>query len=126
MAAAVLVAGGTGALGTAVVKELLANGHPVTATWVVERERERLEGTEGVQLVEADLMDPAAAKAAVDSVNDLGAVVNLVGGYAEGGRLHEVDADELDRLMRLNVRPNWLLAQAAVARFLGSGAGAFV
>ena len=39
---AVLVAGGTGALGGAVLRELLDAGHPVTATWVVERERERV------------------------------------------------------------------------------------
>ena len=34
----VLVAGGTGALGMAVVKELLDTGYSVTAPWVVERE----------------------------------------------------------------------------------------
>jgi len=126
MAGSVLVAGGTGALGAAVVNELAAAGHPVTATWIVERERERLEGLSGVELVEADLFDADAARAAVDSVADLAAVVNLVGGYAEGGRMHEVEPDELDRLIRLNVRPNWLLAQAAVPRFLDSGGGAFV
>src|SRR3954464_12821766 len=38
----VLVAGGTGHLGTAVVRELLAGGYAITATWVVEREAERL------------------------------------------------------------------------------------
>ncbi len=40
---AVLVAGGTGALGAAVLEELLDAGHPVTTTWVVEEERERVE-----------------------------------------------------------------------------------
>ena len=51
MTAEVLVAGGTGALGTAVVKELVASGYPVGATWVVEAERERLQGVEGVELI---------------------------------------------------------------------------
>jgi uncharacterized protein YbjT (DUF2867 family) len=36
---AVLVAGGTGALGGAVLRELLDAGHPVTATWVVSSGR---------------------------------------------------------------------------------------
>src|SRR5947209_15793344 len=126
MAAEVLVAGGTGALGTAVVKELVATGCAVCATWVVERERERLEGMEGVQLIQADLFEPIQAAAAVAAIGDIGAVVNLVGGYAEGGRVHETDPDEFERLMRLNLRPNILLAKAAIPRFLQRGGGAFV
>ena len=126
MAAEVLVAGGTGALGTAVVKELVRTGHPVGATWVVEKERERLEGVEGVELIKADLFDPAQAASAVATISDLGAVVNLVGGYAGGARVHETDVDEFERLMRLNLRPNVLLARAAIPRFLRRGGGAFV
>jgi NAD(P)-dependent dehydrogenase (short-subunit alcohol dehydrogenase family) len=126
MTAEVLVAGGTGALGAAVVHELVASGFPVAATWVVERERERLEGVDGVELIQADLFDPQAAADAVAKVGHLAAVVNLVGGYAEGGRVHETDPDEFERLMRLNLRPNVLLAHAAIPRLLRSGGGAFV
>lgn len=122
----VLVAGGTGALGTAVVKELVASGYPVGATWVVERERERLEGLEGVELIKADLLDAGEAASAVAAVSDIAAVVNLVGGYAEGGRVHETEPDEFDRLMRLNLTPNVMLARAAIPRFLRQGGGAFV
>jgi NAD(P)-dependent dehydrogenase (short-subunit alcohol dehydrogenase family) len=127
MTAEVLVAGGTGALGTAVVKELVASGYPVGVTWVIDAERERLEGVEGVELIRADLFDPAEAAAAVAAISDIGAVVNLVGGYAEGGRVHETEPDEFERLMRLNLRPNVLLARAAVPRFLRrDDGGAFV
>ena len=48
---AVLVAGGTGALGGAVLRELLDAGHPVTATWVVERERDRVAEELGDEVV---------------------------------------------------------------------------
>jgi NAD(P)-dependent dehydrogenase (short-subunit alcohol dehydrogenase family) len=126
MAAQVLVAGGTGALGAAVVKELVSSGYPVAATWIVGRERERLEGVDGVELIKADLFDAQDAAAAVAAISDVGAVVNLVGGYAETGRVHETDPDEFDRLMRLNLRPNILLARAAIPRFLSRGGGAFV
>ena len=121
----VLVAGGTGYLGTAVVRELVSSGYSVTATWIVEKERERLE-SQDVELVQADLFDAAATEAAVASVPDLEAVVNLVGGYAEGQRVHETDPDDFERLLRLNVRPAFLLARAAMPRLVERGGGAFV
>jgi NAD(P)-dependent dehydrogenase (short-subunit alcohol dehydrogenase family) len=126
MAPEVLVAGGTGALGAAVVKELVDRGHSVGATWLVEKERERLAGLEGVELIKADLFNADEAARAVAAVSDIAAVVNLVGGYAAGGRVHETDPDEFDRLMRINLRPNILLARAAIPRFLRRGGGAFV
>ena len=127
---AVLVAGGTGALGTAVVRELLGDGRAVTATWVVEAERERLERglgeTRGLSLVEADLTDPAAAEAAVAGVEGLGAVVNLVGGYAGGQNVDETELEDFERMLRLNLVPGFLLARAAMPRLAEAGGGAFV
>jgi NAD(P)-dependent dehydrogenase (short-subunit alcohol dehydrogenase family) len=121
----VLVAGGTGHLGTAVVRELLAAGYAITATWVVEGEAERL-ASEPVELVHADLFDPEAVDKAIESTSDLEAVVNLVGGYAEGPRVHETDPEQFDGLMQLNVKPGFLLARAAMPRLIERGGGAFV
>ena len=121
----VLVAGGTGFLGSAVVRELIRSGHDVTATWVVEAERERL-ASEPVELVEADLFDPDAAEAAVRAVKDLEAVVDLVGGFADGPRIHETDPAEFARLMQLNLTPAFLLARAAMPRLMERGGGAFL
>jgi NAD(P)-dependent dehydrogenase (short-subunit alcohol dehydrogenase family) len=127
---AVLVAGGTGALGGAVLRELLDAGRPVTATWVEERERERVESElgdrDGLSLVRADLMDPEAVGEAVDSVSGLGAVVNLVGGFSSGARVHETDPEEWEKLLRLNLRPGFLLARAAMPRLIERGGGAYV
>jgi NAD(P)-dependent dehydrogenase (short-subunit alcohol dehydrogenase family) len=130
MAGGVLVAGGTGALGGAVVRELLSAGYAVTATWVLERERERVEqefgGAGGLTLAEADLMEPDAAQGVVDGLDDPVGVVDLVGGYAGGRNVDETDIDELERMLRLNLRPLFLLARAAMPRLAAGGGGAFV
>jgi NAD(P)-dependent dehydrogenase (short-subunit alcohol dehydrogenase family) len=130
VAGVVLVAGGTGALGGAVLRELLGSGYAVTATWVVEDERERVEkelgGEEGLALVRADLMDPDAVEAAVAGVEGLRAVVNLVGGFSMGGRVHETDPDDFAGMIRLNLTPGFLLARAAMPRLVEAGGGAFV
>jgi NAD(P)-dependent dehydrogenase (short-subunit alcohol dehydrogenase family) len=124
----VLVAGGTGALGGAVVRELADSGWDVTATWIVERERDRIESElrDRATLVRADLTDPAGADAAVAGVEELEAVVDLVGGFKAGEKVHEADPGDLDRMLRLNVTPAYLLARAAMPRLVERGGGAFV
>jgi NAD(P)-dependent dehydrogenase (short-subunit alcohol dehydrogenase family) len=121
----VLVAGGTGALGEAVVRELVSAGYAITSTWIVDAERDRL-ASEPVELVRADLFDPEEAASAVAAVDDLEAVVNLVGGFSSGPRVHETDPEEFERLVRLNLRPAFLLARAAMPRLVERGGGAFV
>jgi NAD(P)-dependent dehydrogenase (short-subunit alcohol dehydrogenase family) len=121
----VLVAGGTGHLGNAVVRELIGSGYGVAATWVVQHERERLE-SEPVELIEADLFVPEQVEAATAAVDDLDAVVNLVGGFSDGPLVHETDPQDFERMWRLNVMPGFLLARAAMPRLMERGGGAFV
>jgi NAD(P)-dependent dehydrogenase (short-subunit alcohol dehydrogenase family) len=125
----VLVAGGTGALGSAVVRELLDAGYECTVTWIVERERERAEAEFGDRptFVRADLIDsPGDAEDAVAAVDDLEAVVNLVGGFFSGPAAHETEWDDFERMIRLNLWPAFNLARAAMPRMLERGAGSFV
>ncbi|MEA2348180.1 MAG: hypothetical protein QOG62_1967 [Thermoleophilaceae bacterium] len=130
MPSAVLVAGGTGALGHGVLTALLGAGHPVTATWVAEHELERIQADFGdrdaLTLVQADLMDPLAVDAVVAGVDSLGAVVNLVGGYAGGKKAHEIEPEDFDSMLRVNLRPLFLLARAAAPRLVDAGGGAIV
>jgi NAD(P)-dependent dehydrogenase (short-subunit alcohol dehydrogenase family) len=124
----VLVAGGTGALGTAVVRELLDAGYDCAATWIVdvELERGRAEFGERANFIRADLTDPGDADEAIAAVPDLEAVVDLVGGFASGPLVHETAPEDFDRMMRLNLTPAFNLARAAIPRLGERGGGAFV
>ena len=125
----VLVAGGTGALGTAVVRELLDAGYDCRLTWIVDRERERIDQELGdrVSLAKANLTDPDGGVAdVVAGVEDLEAVVNLVGGYAQGPLVHETELPDFMRMIELNLVPAFLLAHEAMPRMVERGSGAFV
>ncbi len=129
--ATVVVTGGTGGLGTAVVGLLLSRGWHVIAPWIVERELERLPPRDGLELVEADLFEPDAVDRVLDAATrhdapPLRGLVNLVGGFAAGGRVHETPIDDFETQFRLNLRPTYLLTQAAVARMLEGGGGSIV
>lgn len=131
MSTTAIVTGGTGGLGTAVVETLLAEGRRVVVPWVAERELERLAPRDGLELVEADLFDEAAVaevvdRAAADDGAPLRAVVNLVGGFSEGGRVHETPVEEFERQFRLNLRPTYLVTAAALPRLMAAGGGAVV
>lgn len=125
----VLVAGGTGALGSAVTRELMAAGYHCTVTWIVESERERAASEWGdeVTLIEADLSDPdGGSTEAVEAVEDLHAVVDLVGGYSANGLVHETEPEQFVRMLQLNLAPAFNLARAGMPRMLERGGGAFV
>jgi NAD(P)-dependent dehydrogenase (short-subunit alcohol dehydrogenase family) len=123
MAGAALVAGGAGALGQAVVHELRDRGWEVT---VLDRHAHPEPAAGGVHYVQADLLDPESAGAAVASVDDLRAVVNLVGGFAMGPKVGEAELEEFEFMLRLNLVPAFNLAHAAMPRLAAAGGGAFV
>lgn len=131
MKASAIVTGGSGGLGTAVVDELLAAGWRVVVPWVEEKELSRLPEAERLETVRADLADPDDAAAAVAHAAGapdapLRAVVNLVGGFGSGGRVHETPVEEFEDLVRLNLRPLYLTTQAALPELIAGGGGSVV
>jgi NAD(P)-dependent dehydrogenase (short-subunit alcohol dehydrogenase family) len=129
-AGAVLVAGGTGALGEAVVQDLLETDHRVVATWIAAAGRDnaaaRFSAHDGLTLVRADVTDPESVAELVGAIPHLRAVVDLVGGFFAGPKVHESDPADFDRMLRLNLRPAFLLARAAMPHLVASGGASFV
>ncbi len=129
----VLVTGGTGALGQAVVAELLASGAHVTSTYIVERERGRLTAALGdndrLALVEADVTSDDGAESAVGAAAGaapLAALVNIVGGFSAPGRLHEAPVSDFERQIELNLMTAVRASRAAIPAMLDAGSGAIV
>jgi NAD(P)-dependent dehydrogenase (short-subunit alcohol dehydrogenase family) len=131
MAFTAIVTGGTGGLGAAVVARLLDDGWRVVVPWIVERELERVERRPGLELVEADLFTQEAvnnvvAAACGDPQTPLRGLVNLVGGFETGGRVHEAPIEDFERQFRLNLRPTYLMSQAAIPHMIEHGGGSIV
>jgi NAD(P)-dependent dehydrogenase (short-subunit alcohol dehydrogenase family) len=124
----VLVTGGAGGLGGAVCEVLREQGWRVVAP-VRAGATDRL--PKGVVAVEADLTDPAevvgaVATATAEPAAPLRAVVNLVGGYAGSGLVHETPIDDFEAILRVNLRPTYLVTAAALPQLVAAGGGSVV
>jgi NAD(P)-dependent dehydrogenase (short-subunit alcohol dehydrogenase family) len=123
----VLVTGGTGGLGAAVTRAFLDDGWRVVVPWIAERELERVERHDRLELVQADLFDPDAVAGVVAAAGpSLRAAVNLVGGFAIHDRVHETPIDTFEEQLRLNLRPTYLVSAAVIPILLEAGGGAIV
>jgi NAD(P)-dependent dehydrogenase (short-subunit alcohol dehydrogenase family) len=118
-----LVTGGAGGLGRSVVAALVAEGWDVVVP--VEAGAD-LDDADNITTVVADLTDPDDVARALRAAQDpLKAVVNLVGGFAAGQPVETTPLREFERLFTLNLRPTYLVTQAALPRLKREG-GAIV
>jgi NAD(P)-dependent dehydrogenase (short-subunit alcohol dehydrogenase family) len=115
MARTALITGATGGLGGAVVERFAAEGWDVVGV-----DKRHGEDRDNVRFLQADLFDQAEVEDAVSAAgDDLQAVVNLVGGFAAAGRVHETPIEEFERQFTLNLRPTYLVTAAAIPRMSG-------
>lgn len=132
-----LVAGGTGALGRAVVSVLLERGNRVCVPWLVAAEAEQLraEQSEAVtggrlRLSECDVADRDQTAALLDVLRadwgPLWLACSLVGGWAGGTPVADLtDLSELDRMLTLNLRSAVAVAGEGL-RHMGDAGGRIV
>jgi NAD(P)-dependent dehydrogenase (short-subunit alcohol dehydrogenase family) len=121
----VVITGGTGGLGRGVVAEFVATGWRVVVFDVREAE---LAGADVVQADLTDAADVARAVAAVagNAAAPLRALVNLVGGFAADQPVASTPVETFEAQFALNLRPTYLVTQAALPVLVAAGGGAIV
>jgi NAD(P)-dependent dehydrogenase (short-subunit alcohol dehydrogenase family) len=125
MARTALITGGTGGLGRAVVAAFVGNGWRVVVPDVAPAE------LEGAEVVAADLTDAGQVagvveRAATREDAPLRAVVNLVGGFAADQPVAATPLDVFEAQFALNLRPTYLVTQAALPALVAAGGGSIV
>ncbi len=117
----VIVTGGTGALGRAVVGTLLAAGAHCRVPYIVDAEADSFPHRHNVTLVPGcDLAEEAGVARLYDGVTDLWAAVHIAGGFAMGA-VAETDKPALLAMLNMNFVSCALCCRAAVNRFDAAG-----
>lgn len=125
---AVVVTGAAGALGTAVVEELLGRDQRVIALDLPTPALDQLAERVSVQAIPVDLTNRAAVRSAwerIDTIAVPAALIALAGGFKPCS-LAELDEDTLDQMWRTNVASMLWPAQQAATRMAAAGGGAIV
>ena len=131
----VLVAGGTGGLGSAVTMAFLEEGAKVLVTYRNQNELDAVKRSAGelatlLQAQQVDVTNEAAVDQFVGKIlreyGRLDVVVNTVGGYAGGVKLWEMDPKVFDQMLALNLRSGYLISRAVVPAMLEQRGGTIV
>jgi len=116
----VVVTGGTGALGSAVVGALLKAGATCSVPYIVEAEAQRFAHRDKVRLIEVpDLADEASVDLVYKDVT-LWASIHIAGGFAMG-KVADTDKAALTAQLDTNLISCFLCCRAAVNAMKGGG-----
>jgi NAD(P)-dependent dehydrogenase (short-subunit alcohol dehydrogenase family) len=121
----VIVTGGTGALGRAVVAALLAAGARCRVPYIVDAEAASFPHKDRVTLIgNCDLTNEADVARLYDGVADLWASIHIAGGFAMGA-VADTDKAGMMHMLNVNFVSCYLCCRAAVRGF-GAGGGRIV
>jgi NAD(P)-dependent dehydrogenase (short-subunit alcohol dehydrogenase family) len=128
----VLITGGTGALGTAVLKGFISSNAKVVSSYIVDTEIGRLEDEikSSVHFVKADLGKEEDVKklvcATLDKYGQIHILVNLVGGYLGGKSVAQIDEKEWNLMMDMNLKTAFLISKHVLPQMISSKSGRIV
>jgi len=125
MAQTAVITGGTGALGTAVVERMLADGARCHVTWKFENELEAFAHREAVSLHEVDCGDEAQVARFYAEVGAVDASIHIVGGFAAAS-IEETSRADFAAMFELNAVTAFLCCREAVASMRAAGGGRIV
>jgi NAD(P)-dependent dehydrogenase (short-subunit alcohol dehydrogenase family) len=125
----VVVAGGTGALGQALVELLLAQGDRIAVPYrspdAFARLRAALPAGDGVWGAQAEIATTAGARtfldAAAAALGGIDAVAIVAGAYAGSGPLGDAPEDEWPAMMRANLETAQAICRGAVPHLAAHG-----
>ena len=131
----VVITGGTGGLGTSLVKRLMVEDYRLAVTYLLPDEAREFEQEFDVDedrllLTRVDATNPEAVESLFKDVsNKWGAIhglCSLVGGWAGGRDVEETDDVRLDRMLDINLRSAFYAVRAAVPYLKEAGWGRVV
>lgn len=129
----VIVTGGTGALGSAVVEAFLDAGDRLVVPWIVKAEQQAAEArfaaplADGrLVLLEADIARSEGAAATLEAAGSPDVLVNAAGGFEGGAPVAEGDPEVFERMLRINLLTAAAMCRAALPGMLARGRGCVV
>ena len=137
MSKTVLITGGTGGLGTALVRRLIAKDYRLAVTYLLPEEAQAFESEfdadvedETIMLTRVDCTNAEAVNGFVKDVanrwGEIHGLAALVGGWAGGRDIEETDDVRFERMLDLNLRSAFYAVRAAVPFLNEAGWGRIV
>ncbi|MCH7582646.1 MAG: SDR family NAD(P)-dependent oxidoreductase [Acidobacteria bacterium] len=131
----VVITGGTGGLGTSLVRRLMVEDYRLAVTYLLPDEAREFEQEIDVDedrllLTRVDATNPEAVESLFKDVSDkwgaIHGLCSLVGGWAGGRDVEETDDVRFDRMLDINLRSAFYAVRAAVPYLKEAGWGRVV
>ena len=115
----VLITGGTGALGSTLVKKFIDSGARTISSYFNEKEAEKLKkANHKVELIKLDITKEEqilkVIPILVERFGTIDVLVNLVGGYLGGKNITELGENDWDAMMGLNLKSAFLISKHVI------------